>query len=120
MTLKEAIKKQLQKYYPKTNPDSFFNDPNKPTFGDNQYCHIAINDDQSITITLTIETRPDNAQEIRKGITITYLSWNDYAQCPDEDPVIRYNGKKTVTDPAQIVPTIEALYKKINALRFDL
>ena len=120
--LKETIKKQLQKHYPNKDPEDFFNDPqNGPTFGDNQYCHITINDNHTITVTLSIETRPgENAQEIRKGITITYLSWNDYAQNADEDPVIRYTAKKTIKDPTQIVPTIETFYNKIDSLRFDL
>ena len=91
-----------------------------PTFGDNQYCHITINNDQNITISISVITRPDNAQETRKGITVTYLSWNDYAQCPDEDPVIRYDVKKTITDVNRVVVTIENLYNKINSLRFDL
>lgn len=31
-----------------------------------------------------------------------------------------YDTEKTVTDIDQVIPTIKALYKKINRLRFDL
>lgn len=123
MSLEEDIKAYLQKHYPKTNPDHFFNyEWRARPFKDdlNTTCCIGINDDQSILIVLSTETQPkEKAHEIKNGVTITYCSWNDYLCRIDEEPVIYYDTEKTVTDINQIVPTIEALYKKINALRLD-
>ena len=74
--LKEAIKIRLQERYPGTDPDDFFTKYGAQPFGsDNDTeCHITINDDQSITIALSTQTHPDDAQEIRNGVTITYQS----------------------------------------------
>lgn len=122
MTLKEEIKSQLQKRYPGTHPNDFFTKWGAQPFNDDidTNCYIIINDNQSITVALSTKTHPeDSAQEVRNGVTITYLSWNDYACAPDENPIIHYDTKKTVTNINQIVPTIEALYTKINKLRFD-
>lgn len=120
--LKEAIKTHLQDRYPGTDPDDFFTKWGAQPFGsDNDTtCSITINDDQSITIALSTQTHPDDAQKIRNGVTITYQSWNDYLCQPDESPIITYDTEKTVADIDQIIPTIKALYKKINRLRFDL
>ena len=120
--LKETIKTRLQEHYPGTNPNDFFTKCGARPFGsdDDTTCSIAINDDQSITIALSTQTHPDKAQEIRNGVTITYQSWNDYLCQPDESPIITYDTEKTVTDIDQVIPTIKALYKKINCLRFDL
>lgn len=120
--LKETIKTRLQERYPGTDPDDFFTKYGARPFGsDNDTeCFVIINDDQSITIALSTQTHPDDAQEIRNGVTITYQSWNDYLCQPDESPVITYDTEKTVTDIDQVIPTIEALYEKINCLRFDL
>ncbi len=120
--LKEAIETRLQERYPGTDPDDFFKKWGAQPFGNDNdtECHITINDDQSITIALSTQTHPkDSAQEVRNGVTITYLSWNDYACAPDENPIIHYDTEKTVTNINQIVPTIETLYTKINKLRFD-
>lgn len=122
MTLKEEIKSQLQKRYPGTHPNDFFTKWGAQPFNDDTdtNCYIIINDNQSITVALSTKTHPeDSAQEVRNGVTITYLSWNDYACAPDENPIIHYGTEKTVTNINQIVPTIEALYTKINKLRFD-
>ena len=122
MTLKEEIKSQLQKRYPRTHPNDFFTKWGAQPFNDDTdtNCYIIINDNQSITVALSTKTHPeDSAQEVRNGVTITYLSWNDYACAPDENPIIHYDTEKTVTNINQIVPTIEALYTKINKLRFD-
>ena len=122
MTLKEEIKSQLQKRYPGTHPNDFFTKWGAQPFNDDTdtNCYIIINDNQSITVALSTKTHPeDSAQEVRNGVTITYLSWNDYACAPDENPIIHYDTEKTVTNINQIVPTIEALYTKINRLRFD-
>ena len=122
MTLKEEIKSQLQKRYPGTHPNDFFTKWGAQPFNDDidTNCYIIINDNQSITVALSTKTHPeDSAQEVRNGVTITYLSWNDYACEPDENPIIHYDTEKTVTNINQIVPTIEALYTKINKLRFD-
>lgn len=122
MTLKEEIKSQLQKRYPGTHPNDFFTKWGAQPFNDDidTNCYIIINDNQSITVALSTKTHPeDSAQEVRNGVTITYLSWNDYACAPDENPIIHYDTEKTVTNINQIVPTIEALYTKINKLRFD-
>lgn len=122
MTLKEEIKSQLQKRYPGTHPNDFFTKWSAQPFNDDidTNCYIIINDNQSITVALSTKTHPeDSAQEVRNGVTITYLSWNDYACAPDENPIIHYDTEKTVTNINQIVPTIEALYTKINKLRFD-
>lgn len=122
MTLKEEIKSQLQKRYPETHPIDFFTKWGTQPFNDDTdtNCYIIINDNQSITVALSTKTHPeDSAQEVRNGVTITYLSWNDYACAPDENPIIHYDTEKTVTNINQIVPTIEALYTKINKLRFD-
>lgn len=122
MTLKEEIKSQLQKRYPGTHPNDFFTKWGAQPFNDDidTNCYIIINDNQSITVALSTKTHPeDSAQEVRDGVTITYLSWNDYACAPDENPIIHYDTEKTVTNINQIVPTIEALYTKINKLRFD-
>ena len=122
MTLKEEIKSQLQKRYPGTHPNDFFTKWGAQPFNDDidTNCYIIINDNQSITVALSTKTHPeDSAQEVRNGVTITYLSWNDYACAPDENPIIHYDTEKTVTNINQIVPTIEALYTKINKLHFD-
>lgn len=122
MTLKEEIKSQLQKRYPGTHPNDFFTKWGAQPFNDDidTNCYIIINDNQSITVALSTKTHPeDSAQKVRNGVTITYLSWNDYACAPDENPIIHYDTEKTVTNINQIVPTIEALYTKINKLRFD-
>lgn len=122
MTLKEDIKEILQKRYPGTHPNDFFTKRGaQPFSNDNDTtCIITINNNQSITIALSTKTHPkDTAQEIRDGVIITYRYWNDYACAPDENPIIHYDTEKTVTDIEQVIPTIEALYKKINALRFD-
>lgn len=122
MTLKEEIKSQFQKRYPGTHPNDFFTKWGAQPFNDDidTNCYIIINDNQSITVALSTKTHPeDSAQEVRNGVTITYLSWNDYACAPDENPIIHYDTEKTVTNINQIVPTIEALYTKINKLRFD-
>ena len=120
--LKEAIKTQLKEHYSNVYPDKFFTKYGAQPFADDidTECHITINDDQSITIALSTQTHPDEAQEIRNGITITYQSGNDYLCQPDESPIITYDTEKTVTDIDQVIPTIKALYKKINRLRFDL
>jgi len=121
--LKEAIKTRLQERYPGTDPDDFFTKWGAQPFNDDNDtdCFITINDNQSITVALSTKTHPeDNAQEIRNGVTITYLSWNDYACTPDESPIITYNTEKTIIDIDQVIPTIETLYEKINCLRFDL
>lgn len=123
MTLKEEIKSQLQKRYPGTHPNDFFTKWGAQPFNDDTdtNCYIIINDNQSITVALSTKTHPeDSAQEVRNGVTITYLSWNDYACAPDENPIITYDTEKTITDIDQVIPTIKALYKKINRLRFDL
>lgn len=123
MTLKEEIKSQLQKRYPETHPNDFFTKWGAQPFNDDTdtNCYIIINDNQSITVALSTKTHPeDSAQEVRNGVTITYLSWNDYACAPDENPIITYDTEKTITDIDQVIPTIKALYKKINRLRFDL
>lgn len=120
--LKEEIKTRLQKHYPETHPNDFFTKWGAQPFNDDTdtNCYIVINDDRTITVALSTKTHPeDNAQEIRNGVTITYLSWNDYACTPDENPIIHYDTEKTVTTIEQIIPTIETLYKKINNLRFD-
>lgn len=122
MTLKEEIKSQLQKRYPGTHPNDFFTKWGAQPFNDDidTNCYIIINDNQSITVALSTKTHPeDSAQEVRNGVTITYLSWNDYACAPDENPIIHYDTEKTVTNINKIVPTIETLYTKINKLRFD-
>lgn len=120
--LKEAIKTQLKEHYSNVYPDEFFTKYGAQPFADDidTECHITINDNQSITIVLSTQTHPDNAQEVRNGVTITYQSWNDYLCQPDENPIITYDTEKTVTDIDQVIPTIKALYKKINRLRFDL
>ena len=120
--LKEAIKTRLQERYPGTDPDEFFTKYGAQPFADDidTECRITINDNQTITIALSTQTRPDDAQEIRNGVTITYQSWNDYLCQPDESPIITYDTEKTVTNINQVIPTIEALYEKINCLRFDL
>lgn len=120
--LKEAIKTRLQERYPETDPDDFFKKWGAQPFGNDNdtECFLTINDDQSITVALSTQTHPDEAQEIRNGVTITYQSWNDYLYQPDENPIITYDTEKTVTNIDQIIPTIKALYKKINRLRFDL
>lgn len=122
MTLKEEIKSQLQKRYPGTHPNDFFTEWGAQPFNDDidTNCYIIINDNQSITIALSTQTHPDEAQEIRNGVTITYQSWNNYLCQPDENPIITYDTEKTVTDLDQVISTIKALYKKINRLRFDL
>lgn len=123
MTLKEEIKSQLQKRYPGTHPNDFFTKWGAQPFNDDTdtNCYIIINDNQSITVALSTKTHPeDSAQEVRNGVTITYLSWNDYACAPDENPIITYDTEKTITDIDQVIPTIKALYKKINRLHFDL
>ena len=122
MTLKENIKEILQKRYPGTHPDDFFTKWGAQPFSDDTDtdCHIIINDNQSITVALSTKTHPeDSAQEIRNGVTITYRYWNDYLRQLEENPIIHYDTEKTVTDIEQIIPTIKALYKKINKLRFD-
>ena len=122
MSLKENIEEILQKHYPGTHPNDFFTKWGAQPFNDDTdtNCYIIINDNQSITVALSTKTHPeDSAQEVRNGVTITYLSWNDYACSPDENPIIHYDAEKTVTNINQIVPTIEALYTKINRLRFD-
>lgn len=120
--LKEAIKTRLQERYPGTDPDEFFTKYGAQPFADDidTECRITINDNQTITIALSTQTRPDDAQEIRNGVTIAYQSWNDYLCQPDESPIITYDTEKTVTNINQVIPTIEALYEKINCLRFDL
>lgn len=120
--LKEAIKTRLQERYPGTDPDDFFTKWGAQPFrNDNDTeCHITINDDQSITIALSTATHPNNAQEIRNDVIITYSSSSDYLYQPNKRPIINYDTEKTVTNINQVIPTIEALYKKINCLRFDL
>ena len=90
MSLKEAIKTHLQERYPGTNPNDFFKKWGaRPFESDNDTeCHITINDDQSITIALSTKTHPNEAQEIKNGVTITYYSWNDYLCQPDESPIV--------------------------------
>ena len=120
--LKEAIKTQLKERYPRTDPDDFFTKWGTQPFGsDNDTeCFITINDDQSITIALSTATHPNNAQEIRNDVIITYSSSSDYLYQPNKRPIINYDTEKTVTDLDQVIPTIKALYEKINRLRFDL
>lgn len=77
MTLKEEIKSQLQKHYPGTHPNDFFTKWGAQPFNDDTdtNCYIIINDNQSITVALSTKTHPeDSAQEVRNGVTITYLS----------------------------------------------
>lgn len=70
------------------------------------------------------DTLDSNIQKLkdafRNGVIITYQSWNDYLCQPDGNPIITYDTEKTVTNINQVIPTIEALYEKINCLRFDL
>ena len=77
MSLKEKIKEILQKRYPGTHPNDFFTKWGAQPFSDDTDtdCFITINDDQSITVALSTKTHPeDSAQEVRNGVTITYLS----------------------------------------------
>lgn len=120
--LKEAIKTRLQERYPGTDPDEFFTKYGAQPFADDidTECRITINDNQTITIALSTATHPNNAQEIKNDVIITYSSSSDYLYQPNKRPIINYDTEKTVTNINQVIPTIEALYEKINCLRFDL
>ena len=120
--LNEAIKTRLQERYPGTDPDEFFTKYGAQPFADDidTECRITINDNQTITIALSTATHPNNAQEIRNDVIITYSSSSDYLYQPNKRPIINYDTEKTVTNINQVIPTIKALYKKINRLRFDL
>ena len=120
--LNEAIKTRLQERYPGTDPDEFFTKYGAQPFADDidTECRITINDNQTITIALSTATHPNNAQEIRNDVIITYSSSSDYLYQPNKRPIINYDTEKTVTNINQVIPTIEALYEKINCLRFDL
>ena len=122
ISLKEAIKTHLQERYPETDPNEFFTKYGAQPFADDidTECRITINDNQTITIALSTTTHPNNAQETRNDVVITYSSSNDYLCQPNKRPIINYDTEKTVTNIGQVIPTIEVLYEKINCLRFDL